>query len=638
MSINELNFQKANQLLEHARKPEGKALILDGAMGTELARIGVTKMGSRGWTVKPHLSDAGRKGIKQVHRDYIAAGADIICTHTYNLCDEYFEATKIGEPGEHDVPALQAGAVALAFDAIKEDEAARSGDVGERPAKRAKSGSEKPQARGPLVAAVIGPFAAAVSTSEYDFDYTKVDEEKLMDFHRRRVSVLAAARPDILLFETLSSVKELNAICTLLSELALPAWVSFTCGSDHKTATGDAWADVVRVADESPHIHAIGVNCTPMENIEELLQSARKLSKKHLIAYPNNGVWCKEKVAWEAGSSKSFAEWGQKTSSLASVLGGCCCVGPSEIKSLSRALCDAHHQSCESRSKDAKPVAIILHLEVKEDCVDEFMQVMTADAKGSRSEPGCLRFDLLRDKEKPNKFITYEVFENAEAMDVHKEQPYVKAWGAFQYGEKKPIVSKTLLKADAIDFQPGKNSAKVTCMVPTALVLELEIKEECVREFIDVMTADAHGSRKEAGCIRFDFLRHQENPCKFITYEVFQSQDAMNVHRDMPYVKSWGAFQYGDKAPIISKTLSKYDAIEFHSTCQSADTVSEEEMALKACNSSMPTISEPKVAKVVKASCKGLGARIKSWFGCARASAAEPKSLKAAKTTKSPKP
>ena len=83
-------------------------------------------------------------------------------------------------------------------------------------------------------------------------------------------------------------------------------------------------------------------------------------------------------------------------------------------------------QVAASNLKDP-PIAIVLQLEVKEDCVDVLIEVMTADAVGSRSEIGCLRFDLLRDKENPNKFTTYEVFKDAAAMDAHKQQAHVKA-------------------------------------------------------------------------------------------------------------------------------------------------------------------------------------------------------------------
>jgi len=53
----------------------------------------------------------------------------------------------------------------------------------------------------------------------------------LRDFHRSRVTVLAAAGPDLLIFETLTSLSELHAISDVLEELSLNAWVSFSCDS-----------------------------------------------------------------------------------------------------------------------------------------------------------------------------------------------------------------------------------------------------------------------------------------------------------------------------------------------------------------------------------------------------------------------
>jgi hypothetical protein len=44
-------------------------------------------------------------------------------------------------------------------------------------------------------------------------------------------------------------------------------------------------------------------------------------------------------------------------------------------------------------------------------------------AQGSRAEEGCLRFDVLRDQTDPCKFFFYEVYVDAAAVAVHKEQP-----------------------------------------------------------------------------------------------------------------------------------------------------------------------------------------------------------------------
>ncbi|CAE7198448.1 lsrG [Symbiodinium natans] len=206
------------------------------------------------------------------------------------------------------------------------------------------------------------------------------------------------------------------------------------------------------------------------------------------------------------------------------------------------------------------PVAVILQVEIKPEHVDEFIQVMKADAAGSREEAGCLRFDFLRHSENPCKFMTYEVFANAEAVSAHGAMPYVKAWGAFQYGDKKPVVSKTVLKADALSFQ---HQSPASGDNPVAVVFEADVKDDCVTEFVEVMTANARGSRLEAGCLRFDLLRGQEaSSGRFVSYEVFESADAVEKHKEMPYTKAWGAFQYGDKKPLTSKTVTKYTALD----------------------------------------------------------------------------
>lgn len=55
---------------------------------------------------------------------------------------------------------------------------------------------------------------------------------------------------------------------------------------------------------------------------------------------------------------------------------------------------------------------------------------MEQDACGSRDasvDPGCLRFDLLRDRENPNRFLFYEAYTNDEAIGHHKTTPHYKA-------------------------------------------------------------------------------------------------------------------------------------------------------------------------------------------------------------------
>ena len=58
------------------------------------------------------------------------------------------------------------------------------------------------------------------------------------------------------------------------------------------------------------------------------------------------------------------------------------------------------------------------------------LQVIEKDAKGSRDEPGRMRFDVLRASE--TRFLFYEAYVSNEAVDTHKAQPHFKLWSDFK--------------------------------------------------------------------------------------------------------------------------------------------------------------------------------------------------------------
>ena len=54
-------------------------------------------------------------------------------------------------------------------------------------------------------------------------------------------------------------------------------------------------------------------------------------------------------------------------------------------------------------------VALVVTVEIVADRLDDFTAAIEGNASFTRTEPGCLRFDVLRDNEQSNKFIFYEV-------------------------------------------------------------------------------------------------------------------------------------------------------------------------------------------------------------------------------------
>ena len=77
-------------------------------------------------------------------------------------------------------------------------------------------------------------------------------------------------------------------------------------------------------------------------------------------------------------------------------------------------------------------IVVFVTVTIPADKEAEFKEVMAADVTGSRAEAGCLRFDLMRDLANPNRFFFYEVYVDADAVDVHKAQPHFKLWSDFK--------------------------------------------------------------------------------------------------------------------------------------------------------------------------------------------------------------
>jgi (4S)-4-hydroxy-5-phosphonooxypentane-2,3-dione isomerase len=69
-------------------------------------------------------------------------------------------------------------------------------------------------------------------------------------------------------------------------------------------------------------------------------------------------------------------------------------------------------------------------IHVKPEHVEAFIPAMLENARGSRTEPGNLRYDLLRDDDDPNHFLLYEVYRDAAALEAHRAAPHFQKWAA----------------------------------------------------------------------------------------------------------------------------------------------------------------------------------------------------------------
>ncbi len=74
---------------------------------------------------------------------------------------------------------------------------------------------------------------------------------------------------------------------------------------------------------------------------------------------------------------------------------------------------------------------LVLHVtvDVKPEKVQEFLDVVKYDAEHSeKDEPGCMRFDVLQDKENPLRYYFYEVYRDEAALQAHRKAPHFQLW------------------------------------------------------------------------------------------------------------------------------------------------------------------------------------------------------------------
>ena len=73
---------------------------------------------------------------------------------------------------------------------------------------------------------------------------------------------------------------------------------------------------------------------------------------------------------------------------------------------------------------------IIVRLEVKSDRVNDFLNLVTFNARESRKEPGNLRFDVVRSVDSPTLFRLYEVYRDEAAVAAHQATAHYAKWRA----------------------------------------------------------------------------------------------------------------------------------------------------------------------------------------------------------------
>lgn len=296
-------------------------MALDGAMATELEARGADLRDAL-WSAKLLLEDPAL--IRQVHYDYFVAGADVATSASYQATFEGFARRGLGVD---EAAQLMRLSVALAIEARDAFWA-----VPEHRAGRQR----------PLVAASVGPYGAYLANgAEYTGEYG-LTLDKLMDFHRPRMAVLAASGAELLACETVPSFLEAKALVRLLAEFPnVYAWLSCSCADGKNLCHGEPFSAVVELANSYEQVVAVGINCTSPQWIESLLLGVQAVARKPLLVYPNRGEgWDSVAKCWiTAEGVDDFSALAERWYAAgARLIGGCCRTTPADIAAMAVAL------------------------------------------------------------------------------------------------------------------------------------------------------------------------------------------------------------------------------------------------------------------------------------------------------------
>lgn len=289
------------------RLPTGP-IVLDGGLSTALEQAG-HDLRSALWTARLLRDDPD--AIRQAHTRFFEAGAHVATTASYQASVDGFAAAGM-DPAE--ARRLIRSSVAVARQA--RDAACPQG----------------------LVAASVGPYGAVLADgSEYRGDYG-LNVTQLREFHRPRLSLLVEAGPDLLALETIPCLAEVEALLAEVDGTGVPAWLSLTAAGD-QTRLGEPLSEAFAMAADVAEIVAVGVNCCDPADVLPALDLVATQAHSPGVAYPNKGQqWNPVTKEW-AGDGVLDAECVQAwLAAGARFVGGCCSVGPSDIRAIADAV------------------------------------------------------------------------------------------------------------------------------------------------------------------------------------------------------------------------------------------------------------------------------------------------------------
>ncbi|MFQ3208445.1 MAG: S-methylmethionine-dependent homocysteine/selenocysteine methylase [Glaciecola sp.] len=281
--------------------------LLDGGMGQELLRRSsraVTPM----WSADIMLNEPML--VRDLHREFIDSGARVITLNTYTATPQRLK---------------------------RENQLAQLAQLHQRAMNAAQEAIDLADCNEVKIAGCLPPLVAS-----YRPEVSLSFEDSLATY--RRLVELQSRASDLFICETMSSITEARAACTAAIESGKPVWLALTVSDDYpeQLRSGESLKDAL-LALESFNTQATLLNCSQPEAISGCWSLLSK-QKGPFGAYANGFVSVESLYPGDTVetlemrqdlSPQQYTEHAMSwVRNGASIIGGCCEIGPQHIKAL----------------------------------------------------------------------------------------------------------------------------------------------------------------------------------------------------------------------------------------------------------------------------------------------------------------
>lgn len=311
-----------------------RILVIDGAMGTMIQRYRLDEAAYRGERFKDWARDLKGNNdllvltqpdiIREIHGQYLAAGADIIETNTFNS-----NRLAMADYGMQDLT------VELNHGAVKVAREAADAAMGAQPGRKC------------FVAGALGPtnVTLTLATDVNNPAFRKHTFPEMVEVYREQVRALVEAGADLLLVETVFDTLVAKAALFAIEQeyqaglRPIPIMVSVTItdlsGRNLSGQTVEAfWNSISHMP-----VLSVGINCAlGPKQMRQYIEELSRVATCYISVYPNAGLpnamggfdETPDQMAQEMG------DWARQ--GWLNIVGGCCGTTPDHIRAIAKSV------------------------------------------------------------------------------------------------------------------------------------------------------------------------------------------------------------------------------------------------------------------------------------------------------------